>query len=700
MKYKKNILYAVANFISMKDWFVKSINCRRNYFNIVKKCAQDQYKKIILSLLALLVTFSTINPISISAFEKINSTEKDKLSIKTDNKLINQPMANLQDKLDTYLTSYIKRIPIPGMAVTVVKEDKAIFTKGYGVESVNTKKPVTKDSSILIGSLTKSFTALALVQLEEQGKLNLNDPVVKYLPWFKSLDKKESDKITIKMLLSNTSGIKSIDNELLRLDESEDSMKKTVEEICTMPLERKPGIGFEYCNEGFNTAGLIIEAISGMKYEEYIEKNILNPLDMKNSTTKPQKLDEVNAVFGHLADVNGGLQINKIKMNSSLAAGSLLSCSSEDLSHYLITLLNNGQYNGNQIISKKGIEKLWTPIIEYPVAGENTMLSDEGIVGYGLGWNISNMGKKSAIHHGGNTLGTSSYTIIHPKTKTAVSVLFNIANADYYKYMDIISLAKNILNITEGEEVSLDFNPRLQDPYTENFNLPSNLNKKYIGEYENEDGNKQIKIVEDKNNNLIIETKNYLGTSRGTLDFASETSATIRNLGLVKSINFTTTIEGNIIGITGAINAKRKNTTRYKDFKTIDFREENLSFTIPKELNIIFKNNSFNIRNNENTLDIKATVCQKDKTTFNDLINESIKDDKILDEFKESLELLGGKLCNEKSYIINKDNKEFTKAIIYIPLGDKSLFINSEIEANIATREINQTLIPIIKSLK
>ena len=157
-----------------------------------------------------------------------------------------------ENRIDDYLTTLYKTHVIPGFSVVVVKNDQISFVKGYGVEYAGGNKAMTSQTSTAIGSLTKSITALAIMQLVEKGKIELDAQVIKYLPWFHTANKEMSDKITVRMLLNNTSGL--VAPTIRNKDISEKASEYLVRSMESVYLTLEPGSRYEYSNDGFKKA--------------------------------------------------------------------------------------------------------------------------------------------------------------------------------------------------------------------------------------------------------------------------------------------------------------------------------------------------------------------------------------------------------------------------------------------------------------
>ena len=188
--------------------------------------------------------------------------------------------SNLSARIDTLVQARMNAGKLPGLSLVVVKDGEVRYTKGYGFANLEQQTAMTQHTRIAIGSTTKGMTALAVMQLVEQGKLKLDAPVVTYLPWFK-VDDSSSDRITLRHLLAHTSGLPTRTN----FDGNRDpnALERHVRTLSSSKLHRAPGSGFEYANDGYAVAGLVVQVVSGMPYAEYMTKFVFTPLGM---TTK------------------------------------------------------------------------------------------------------------------------------------------------------------------------------------------------------------------------------------------------------------------------------------------------------------------------------------------------------------------------------------------------------------------------------
>jgi CubicO group peptidase (beta-lactamase class C family) len=336
--------------------------------------------------------------------------------------------------IETYIEEQRRRLKIPGAALAIVEGDKIVHVCGFGKARPNGEVP-TQQTPFFIGSLTKSFTALAVMQLVEAGKIELDTPVQHYLPWFKVADLQASVKMTVRHLLNQTSGfpmllgMANLDN----LDNRQDALERQVRALSSLKLNRPVGTKFEYSNLNYNVLGLIIEAASGESYEPYIEKHVFKPLGMSHSFTSKVMAKQNGMAVGHrywfgIPIASPNLPVPR----SSLPSGQLIS-SVEDMAHYLIANLNGGRYLNAQILSSAGIDEL-----HHGAAEINEMGMSLGF--YGMGWIDQKTGETRIISHSGIVPDYGAYMALVPETKKGIVLLVNANHAMLKMTLDEVGM--------------------------------------------------------------------------------------------------------------------------------------------------------------------------------------------------------------------------------------------------------------------
>src|SRR3990172_2052880 len=301
--------------------------------------------------------------------------------------------------IDAYVTEQMNNRGIPGMALGIVQDDQIVHLQGFGVAD-SSGRAMTPQTPFYIGSLTKSFTALAVMQLVEAGKIDLDAPVQRYLPWFELANKEASAKITVRNLLNQASGISTKDGN--RFWASQQGLEETVRGLDTIQLTQPVGSTFQYSNINFMIAGLIVEKVSGQSYAEYVTEHIFEPLDMRHSYASHAPALADGLAAGHQYMFGYAFRDERAMPPSSLPAGALIA-SAEDMSHYLIAQLNDGRYGDTSVLSPQGIAELHTPAIPF------------GQGYYAMGWAAGTMDGTALVNHNGDTGRFHAYIMLMPE---------------------------------------------------------------------------------------------------------------------------------------------------------------------------------------------------------------------------------------------------------------------------------------------
>jgi len=305
--------------------------------------------------------------------------------------------------IDAYLQEYVSTNHIPGVAVAVVQGDKVLLEKGYG-DSVS-GKPVTPQTQFYIGSVTKSFTALAAMKLVEQGKLDLDAPVQKYLPEFKVDDPEASSRITVRNLLNHTSGL------VEKGDPNASAYTASIEEQVTLMQYVKPtypaGTHYEYYNQNYRIVGRVIEKVSGKSYGDFVKDSIFLPLGMTHTVTDPA--DTPNLAQGYSRFFSFPLPQTEKYIPGALPSGYLIT-TAEDMSKYVVALINNRQLDGKPVLREDLLAEMRTP--------PSGIESD-----YAMGWMSADDG--DTLIHGGAIHHFQAFVGMKLKEKTGFVTLYN-----------------------------------------------------------------------------------------------------------------------------------------------------------------------------------------------------------------------------------------------------------------------------------
>lgn len=248
------------------------------------------------------------------------------------------------DAIDGYVERQMHRLKIPGAVLAIVEGDEIVH-RSFGRARPDGETP-TPQTPFFIGSLTKSITALAVMQLVEAGRVELDAPVQRYLPWFRVADPEASARMTVRHLLNQTSGLPTVASNvsLADMDDRPDAAERQVRALATLKLSRPAGSKWEYSNLNYNVLGLIVEAAGGEPYTGYVQKHILEPLDMGRTYMEKSQAQENGLAVGHRHWFSFPFPAPNLPVpRGSLPSGQIISCA-EDMAHYLIAHLNGGRY--------------------------------------------------------------------------------------------------------------------------------------------------------------------------------------------------------------------------------------------------------------------------------------------------------------------------------------------------------------------
>ena len=319
--------------------------------------------------------------------------------------------------IDAYVAAQMRSLRIPGLALGIVKGSQLVYLRAYGAADP-AGRPVTPQTPFIVGSVTKSFTALALMQLVEQGKVELDAPVQRYVPWFRLADSDPSARLSLRHLLYHTSGIsRSIGRELLA-GQGDVSLEQQVRDLSGVELLHPVGEVFQYSNANYLVLGFVVQVVSGQPYGEYIREHILRPLQMRHSFVSEADAQQDGMATGYRWWFGIPVPADVPYLPDVLPAGFLLA-SAEDMAHYLIAHLNGGRYGETSILSPAGIVELHRP-------GAAIGSTDAC---YGMGWVAESINGAAMLAHPGDTANFHADMILLPESQWGVIVLTNANNA-------------------------------------------------------------------------------------------------------------------------------------------------------------------------------------------------------------------------------------------------------------------------------
>ncbi len=352
-------------------------------------------------------------------------------------------------KLSKYIDSCRVEWNIPGMAVTIIKDDQVVMMEGFGVREAGKNEAVTPQTMFGIASLTKAFTSAALAQLNDKGLISWDDKVTKYIPYFKMYDPWVTDEMTIRDLLCHRSGLTTFSGDLLW-----HSTKYSREDIIRRIQYLKPTYGFRdgygYSNLMFLTAGQIIPVVTGKSYDDYIKENLFVPLGMKNTNTSIRYMK--NASPNSNKDAYGNIAIPHVEKDGkmvpirfvswdNIAPAGGINSTSEDMVNWLKLFLDEGKFNGKEILSEQALNDVWSSHNILPLDRfDKQMFPSMHFHNYGFGWDLFIFHGRKVINHSGGLDGMVLHLCVVPEENLGFVILTNSSNylpyALTYKLLD------------------------------------------------------------------------------------------------------------------------------------------------------------------------------------------------------------------------------------------------------------------------
>jgi len=335
------------------------------------------------------------------------------------------------DELDKLLPKAMKRHEVPGASVAVMRNHRITKTASAGVINLNTRVKVNDESVFQVGSISKPFTATIIMQLVDEGKIELDAPVRRYLKDFRVLRHDVSRKVTIRQLLSHTSGI---DGDFFEdSGRGDDATEKLLKMATMLPSLFEPGEMMSYCNIGYAALGRVIEVITGDSYDAAIRRRLFEPLGMERAFTLPEDSLKHRSAIGHVPGSNkkSGWQVanQSYLAFGQKAAGSTPSMTASELLRFASMHMNKGlNREGDKVLSRKSVQNMQR--------GQISLLKHAGrnVRQWGLGWFLCDWQGSRLYGHDGATIGQYAFLRVLPEKGLAVAMLTNGGYAgDLYK---------------------------------------------------------------------------------------------------------------------------------------------------------------------------------------------------------------------------------------------------------------------------
>ncbi|HEX7334534.1 MAG TPA: serine hydrolase [Pyrinomonadaceae bacterium] len=343
-------------------------------------------------------------------------------------------------EFDEYVNKALRDWGVPGVAIAIVKDDKVVLAKGFGVRELNKPEPVDENTLFAIGSSSKAFTAAAIAMLVDEGKLKWDDSATKHLPGFQLFDPYSTRELTITDLLSHRSGLTRGD--LLWYASGHDRS-----EVLRRVRYLKPSWSlrsrYGYQNIMFLAAGQIVPSITGKTWDDFIRERLFTPLGMKSSTTSIKAFAPSANVASPHSKINDKIQAVSWRNIDNIAPAGSINSNVTDMAQWVRLQLGGGVYQNQRLLSAASIKEMQTPQTIIRLEGmQGSLYPEAHFLTYGLGWFVSDYRGKKVVEHGGAIDGMRAQVAMLPEEKLGLVVLTNLHGnvlpvALMYKIFDI-----------------------------------------------------------------------------------------------------------------------------------------------------------------------------------------------------------------------------------------------------------------------
>jgi D-alanyl-D-alanine carboxypeptidase len=385
-----------------------------------------------------------------------------------------------QRLFSAWLEGQIEYRNLPGIVVGVVADQQLVWATGFGFADVKAKKPMTTDTRFRMASHSKLFTATAIMQLREQGKVRLDDPVSKYLSWFRVKPAAEDDgPITIEQLLTHTSGLpREAGAHWTTLEfPTEDEIRRL---IADRQAAFAPQVRWKYSNLAYTIAGMVVEQVSGEQWADYVQRHIFSPLGMDASSVD-RNVDGLAVPYARRMP-NGTRELLPFTDARGMASATGITSTVGDMAKFVSAQFRTGAMGGRQILSTGSLREMH----------KVRSLESDWTSGTAIGFAVSRVQGKSYIGHGGGYPGYTTQTLINPESRVGVIVLTNTNDSNPG------DIARQLMN-TVGEAVAKASAPKPRqlawDPSWARF----------AGLYRGRNGDSQVVLL---NNRLVMISPN------------------------------------------------------------------------------------------------------------------------------------------------------------------------------------------------
>ena len=325
---------------------------------------------------------------------------------------------------DEYVNKSIKDWGVPGVAIAIIKDDRIVFAKGFGVRELGKSEPVDQNTLFAIGSSSKAFTAASIAMLVDQAKLKWDDPATKYLPGFQLFDPYSTRELTVADLLSHRSGLARGD---LLWYASEYDRNEILRRVRYLKPSWSLRARFGYQNIMFLAAGQIIPSVTGKTWDDFLRERIFTPLNMTSTTTSIKAFaGKANVATPH-SKIDDKVRVVAWRNIDNIAPAGSINSNVQDMAQWIRLQLGEGMYEKQRLLSASSFKEMQTPQTIVRLEGPRGSLYPEAhFLTYGLGWFLSDYRGRKLVEHGGAIDGMRAEVAMIPEEKLGLVILTNL----------------------------------------------------------------------------------------------------------------------------------------------------------------------------------------------------------------------------------------------------------------------------------
>jgi CubicO group peptidase (beta-lactamase class C family) len=351
--------------------------------------------------------------------------------------------------LDASINSSIKDWKVPGAAVTIVKDQSVVYMKGFGVREMGKSDPVTPDTLFDIGSCTKAFTSAAIAILVDEGKMKWDGKVNEYIPFFHLYDPLADEEVTIRDLLTHRTGVPSTD--LLWYVYPEASREELIRRLAYAHPNAGFRTKFQYQNMMYVAAGYAVGQVAHSTWDDFVRTRIFQPLGMNGSDTSSIDAEKSSDhASPHEENPDGSVKVIPWHNIDNAGPAGSINSSARDMAKWMTLQLNDGMYDGKQLISKKNVREMQSPQMVIDSEGEipTVFFPDSTQLSYGLGWFVQQYRGHQLVLHAGDIDGFSTMVVLIPEIHTAYFVVINLGSS--YRQVLSYQIADRLLGLPDA----------------------------------------------------------------------------------------------------------------------------------------------------------------------------------------------------------------------------------------------------------